>query len=53
MPTIGEALSALEEELCVGREPELVAFQQWLTTESAVPVLLDVYGRAAWGKVPS
>ncbi len=50
MPTFGEAVGALEDELFVGRERELAEFEQWLTAERPTLELLNVSGRGGVGK---
>lgn len=50
MPTIGEALGALEARLFVGRERELALFRAWLQTESPLPQILNVSGPGGVGK---
>ncbi|MGI5837293.1 MAG: hypothetical protein ACOX87_12515 [Chloroflexota bacterium] len=43
-------MNLLDDELFVGRERELVLFQEWLTSEPRVPELLNVCGRGGIGK---
>jgi len=50
VPTIGDTLSSLENELFVGREQELTRFQLWLETGAPAPGILNVTGRGGIGK---
>ena len=50
MPTIGEALGSLEEELFVGRGRHLAEFRQCLLAETSLPSILDVSGHGGVGK---
>jgi hypothetical protein len=50
MPTLGEALGALEDELFVGRRRELAGFDEWLSAGPPAPAILDVSGRGGIGK---
>jgi hypothetical protein len=50
MPTLGEALGALEDELFVGRGRELAGFDEWLSAAPPAPAILDVSGRGGIGK---
>jgi hypothetical protein len=50
MPTLGDALGALEEELFVGREREVAAFRAWLAAEPTPPRILGISGRGGVGK---
>lgn len=52
MPTIGEAIRAIEAELFVGRRDELARFRDWLAARSstAQPEILNVHGAGGLGK---
>jgi ATP-dependent Clp protease ATP-binding subunit ClpA len=50
MPTIGEALIALESHLFVGREAEIQRFERWLTADRASTPILNVIGPGGVGK---
>ena len=50
MPTLGEAAVALEEQWFVGRQHELVAFEQWLAAPEPTAAVLDVSGHGGVGK---
>ena len=50
LATLGQAIAALEEQLFVGREPELATFRHWLTAVPAPPEILVVSGPGGVGK---
>src|SRR5260221_2373346 len=50
MPTLGQAIRVLEEQLFVGREQELSVFQAWLIASPASAEILGVSGPAGVGK---
>jgi AAA ATPase-like protein len=50
VPTIGEALGALEANLFVGRGRHLAQFRNWLASEGAEPSILNVTGPGGVGK---
>ena len=50
MPTIREAMAALDERLFVGREREMTTFRDWLAEATAGPAILDVSGPGGMGK---
>lgn len=50
MPTIREAVAALDERLFVGREREMASFREWLGQGTAGPAILDVSGPGGMGK---
>jgi len=48
--SLAEVVNRLEEELFVGREPELRAFRSWLHADTNFPDLLNVSGPSGVGK---
>jgi hypothetical protein len=50
MPTLGQAVSGLEEQLFLGRERELATFREWLSEAPARPEILNVHGPGGIGK---
>ena len=50
MPTIGEAVGALEARLFVGRDGDLRAFETWLSQDTDAPAILNVTGPGGIGK---
>lgn len=49
MPTIGEVVTRLEQELFVGRGRELAIFREWLAA-GGLPEVLNVFGPGGVGK---
>ena len=50
MPTIRDALAALDERLFVGREPEVAMFREWLVQGTDGPAILALSGSGGMGK---
>ena len=50
MPTIRDALTALDERLFVGREAEVALFRDWLAQGTAGPAILALSGSGGMGK---
>ncbi len=50
MPTIGDAINALEAAVFTGRERELDSFESWLADDDPIPQILNVSGRGGVGK---
>jgi energy-coupling factor transporter ATP-binding protein EcfA2 len=50
MPTIGQAVTSLENQFFVDRDAELATFKQWLETDTGPPEILNVTGPGGVGK---
>jgi hypothetical protein len=50
MPTIHDALAALDERLFVDREPEVALFRDWLAQGTSGPAILALSGSGGMGK---
>src|SRR5437879_10476426 len=50
MRSLGEVVTALADDLFVGREAELATFREWLNGDVVVPEILDVSGPSGVGK---
>lgn len=50
MPTLGQALADLRENLFVGRQTEIAGFERWLQEATDPPTILNVSGMGGSGK---
>jgi hypothetical protein len=48
--TIGQAVARSDEDLFVGRDPEMALFKAWLTSESVLPAVMNISGPGGVGK---